>query len=131
MNFHHPARLWANREPRTVCFLKNGQVELVWDRVVVGLRRTDLIVLHRTLRHWQHEAVMDAGGDAAGEVPVYLVMLNDIRLWVQGEEMAEFCAMVADAAVQIPRSFVRWADLRVRIVPFLTVPGGDSAYGLN
>jgi hypothetical protein len=125
MHFSHPARLWAVRAPRTVCLLRNGQVELVWDRVVVGLRRADLIVLHRTLRHWLHEAQPDAA-------EAYLVMLDDTRLGVRAEDMAEFCALVADAVAQIPRAFVRWADLRVRIVPFPTASDDDSGlYGLN
>jgi hypothetical protein len=121
MRFDRDTGLWTSREARSVSLLRNGHVELVWDRVIVQLRQADLTVLHTTLRKWMTEGERE-------EAETYLLTLNQCSLLIEAEDLYAFCAMVEDAAEQMTRKFVRWNDLAVNIVPFTTDSPNSSAY---
>ncbi len=128
MNLHSYGRLWADHAARSVCLLQHDQVELMWDRVVLVMRRADLIVLHTALRRWLIEEKTEKSA-------AYLLTLklarNQCRLCIEGEDLAHLCALMAEAAAQCPRQFVRWADLRVHIVPLPTDTERDLDFDDN
>lgn len=134
-------RVLAGTGPRTISLLTNRQlIELAWDRVVVQMRVTDLLVLDRTLRAWI-AADLDADwhADADGDfsptdfsptedrpawqlLPVdctqpYILSLNQQCILIKEQELIGFCALVADAVEQLPRRTVRWAELDVQLLP--------------
>src|SRR5687767_3324000 len=92
MRLDRDAGLWTSREARSVSLLRNGLVELVWDRVVVQLRQADLIVLHTSLRKWMTEGERE-------EAATYLLTLNHCSLLIEVEDLYHFCAMVEDAGL--------------------------------
>lgn len=121
MRLDRDTELWTSRQARSVSLLRNGHVELVWDRVRVQLRQADLTVLHTTLRKWMTEGERE-------EAETYLLTLNQCNLLIEAEDLYHFCAMVEDAAEQLTRKFVRWSDLVVTIVPFTTDSCTHSEY---
>ena len=125
MKYHQLARPRTTRTPRSTCFVQNGRVELVWGAQRVQLRRADLVALHRTLRWWQVD------GEPDPTLP-YVVAVDGCRIWVKPGEMPRFCALVATAAAKLPRTFVRWTDPTIAIVPFTTELERESGlYSLN
>lgn len=103
--------LAAQSEGRTVNLLQNRQVRLQWDRIVLQLRMVDLLILNRALHAW-----LDDPQRAWSRT--YVVELNEYKLFIAGEDLYHFCAMVQAASEQLPRRTVRWADLTVTITPY-------------
>jgi hypothetical protein len=112
--------LSKSSEQRALDLLQNGQVELSWDRTVIRMRTTDLIVLNKALRDWMDDPDRDW-------TQTYSLWLNDEVLFLRWNDLYKFCAMVHEAIEQLPRRFVRWVDLDVRIVP--CSPGHHNSNG--
>ncbi len=53
-------------------------------------------------------------------VEVYRLSLNDCVLFINYDDIYRFCAMIQEAAEQLPRRTVRWADSTIRIAPYAT-----------
>lgn len=96
---------------RTVSLLSNKQIELRWDQVILSMRMADLLVLNKELRTWM-EAVDREW------VELYRLSLNDCVLFIRGDDVYRFCALVQEATEQLPRRTVRWADLTVQLAPY-------------
>jgi hypothetical protein len=99
-----------SRDRSSVEVLPSGQVILCWEWTVVHMRVADLLVLNRALRNWME----NRGRDWANE---YILLLNDCAMFLTEETVHRFCAMIDEAAAQIPNRVVRWADLKVRLLP--------------
>lgn len=103
-------QLAASRELGSVHRLRTGQIELLWNGVSVPLRVADLIVLNNTLQ-------TEMGDVSRPWASTYALVLNECRLFINHDALYEFCAMVQQAAEQIARRVVRWADVEVSLVP--------------
>lgn len=129
-------RVLAGSGTRTISLLSNRQlIEMRWDRMVVQLRATDLLVLDRTLRAWlwgEYDEASETNGDDAScpdaERPgwqllpydctqPYILSLNHQCILIREQEVVGFCALVADAVAQLPRRTVRWVELDVQLLP--------------
>ena len=97
-------------EGRTLQLLQNGQVELCWDRIVLRMRKIDLMVLDKTLQEWM------AGPDFDW-AQAYSLWLGDTVIFLGWSDLHRFCAMVQDAGERLPQRPVRWTDLKVAILP--------------
>lgn len=104
-------RLAESSASRAVSLLANKQVELNWDHTTLSMQMADLLVLNQVLREWM-EAVDREW------VEIYRLTLNDCVLFIRGDDLYGFCAMVQEAAEQLPRRIVRWTDLTVRLAPY-------------
>jgi hypothetical protein len=104
------SHLPKSRERRSIKVLPNGQVTLCWEWSVLHMRVADLLVLRRALRSWREN------GEQNWAQP-YILWLNDCAMFFEYDDLYHFCAMVEQAAEELPDRVVRWADLNVRLVP--------------
>lgn len=121
-------QLAESHELGSVHRLRTGQIELLWNGTSVPLRVADLLVLDKALQ-------AQMGDVNRPWATTYALVLkapvpNECRLFIEHDELYELCAMVHEAAEQIPRRVVRWADLEVTLVP---CTGGSflQAYGFS
>lgn len=111
--------LAAQSEGRTINLLQNRQVRLQWDRIVLQLRMVDLLILNQALHAWLDDP-------QRAWARTYRLALNEYNLFLTGEDLYHFCAIVQAASEQLPRRTVRWADLTVTITPYGTPGVGEQ-----
>lgn len=95
---------------RSVKLLRNRQLDLQWDYLIVRLQMSDLLVLQQALQRWELEMGWDF---AAG----YLLWLDNHSVSVSRQDAESLNRLLAEAAAQLPRQVVRWANLQVRLEP--------------
>jgi hypothetical protein len=104
------AHLFKHSDTCSVELLRNGQVILCWEGIVLHMRIADLLVLNRALRE-----EMENGEQKWAQQ--YILWLNDCAMFLRYDNLYRFCAMIDEAAAQAPNRMVRWADLHVQLVP--------------
>jgi hypothetical protein len=103
-------QLSKSRGRRSVEVSPGGQVILCWEWSVLHMRVADLLVLRRALRNSREDG-------AQNWAQPYILWLNDCAMFLKYDDLYHFCAMVEQAAEELPDRVVRWADLNVRLVP--------------
>lgn len=103
--------LAADNASHAVNLLQSRQIALEWGYITIRMRMTDLLILDTVLRTY-----MDTPQREWAEW--YVLSLDGRHLFLHDEELYGFCAMVHEAAEQLPRRTIRWVDFEVTIRPY-------------
>ena len=96
---------------RLVHLLAYQQIDLQWERLIVTMRTADLLVLHQALQKYRVAVAREW-------VELYRLSLNDCVLFIRGDDLYHFCALVQGTVEHLPRRTVRWTDLQVQVAPY-------------
>lgn len=82
-----------------------------WAHLIMTMRTADRLVLHQALQKYMVAVAQEW-------VELYRLSLNDCVLFIRGDDLDHFCALVQGAVERFPRRTVRWADLQVQLTPY-------------
>ncbi len=100
--------LASSLEHQQIALRRDSNITLTWNYYVIEMRMVDLLVLRQTLDEFSAEN---------SQPQSVLIRLNELTLNFTSDEFSEFHALVCQAAAELPRQIVRWADLKITIHP--------------